>query len=35
MITMRVVESALRSYYQKITGNDPERKTYGSLLGEL
>jgi len=35
MITMRAVESVLRSYYQKITGNDPEGKTWGGILGEL
>ncbi len=35
MITMRAVESVLRSYYQKITGNEPKAKTWGIILGEL
>ena len=32
---MRAVESVLRSYYQKITGNEPKAKTWGNILGEL
>ena len=35
MITMRVIESVLRNYYQKITSNDPIGKTWGELLTEL
>ncbi len=35
MITMRVIESVLRNYYQKITSNDPVGKMWGSMLIEL
>jgi len=35
MITMRVIESVLRNYYQKITSNDPEGKMWGPMLIEL
>ena len=35
MITMRVVESVLREYYKKITGNDSEGKMWNSILDEL
>lgn len=35
MITMRAIESALRSYYQKTTNNSPEGKMWGPMLDEL
>ena len=35
MITMRVIESVLRNYYQKITSNDIEGKMWGPMLIEL
>ena len=35
MITMRAVESVLRSYYQKITGKDPKESGWKTLLVEL
>lgn len=35
MITMRVIESVFRNYYQKITSNDPVGKMWGSMLIEL
>src|SRR5271157_4651074 len=35
MITMRCIESALRTYYQNITGNDPSHKVWGRLINEL
>ncbi len=35
MITMRAVESVLRSYYQKITKNDSKGKLWGVILDEL
>lgn len=35
MITMRVIESVLRYYYQKITSNDIEGKMWGQMLTDL
>ena len=35
MITMRVVESVLRAYYQKITALDPKGKMWSNILNEL
>ena len=35
MINMRVIESVLKSYYKKITGNDPNRKQWNNILIQL
>lgn len=35
MITMRVIESVFRNYYQKITSNDPKDKMWGPMLTQL
>jgi len=35
MITMRVIESVLRNYYQKQTSSDPTGKMWGQMLTDL
>ena len=35
MITMRVIESVLRNYYQKQTSSDPTGKMWGQMLMDL
>lgn len=35
MIIIRAIESSLRSYYQKITNEDPNEKNWGVLINEL
>jgi len=35
MITMRVIESVLRNYYQEQTSNDPTGKMWGQMLTDL